>query len=433
MSGLRQELWLLGLLLLGALLLGRLSEHYLLCGLLMLAAYTGWHLVQATRLARLLSHRQQVGANQPLGLWRDIYTAVDRLQTRSRKRKQGLARFANRFREAAGALPDAVIILNKRFLIQWANPAAARLLGVAWPEMEQSPLLKAVGHPILEEYLKGSAFEQPLEFSPPANRGVILSLRVTPFGRKQQLLVVARNITQLYQVNQVRRDFVSNVSHELRTPLTVLRGFLETMSTTNDLPFGQARALELMHRQTARMQAIVSDLLALSRLEMETDTSSWEPLPVARILTAIVEEAHALSGESQHRISLEANPALQLTGDRSELRSAFSNLIFNAVLHTPPRSQINIRWYADQGRLRLSVSDTGEGIPARHLPRLTERFYRVDKARSRQSGGTGLGLAIVKHVVHKHGGELEISSVEGKGSTFACSFPQSPLAIRPGS
>jgi len=404
----------------------------LLSGLLLLTAYTGWHLLQATRLARLLRKRRRIGAGRPLGLWRDSYTAIAQLQTLSRKRKRGLTRFASRFRQAAGALPDAVIILNRRFLIQWANPAAARLLGIAWPEMEQALLPKGVGHPILEEYLEKAHFEQPLEFSPPANRGVILSLRVTPFGRKEQLLVVARNITQVYQVNQVRRDFVSNVSHELRTPLTVLRGFLETMSTALNLPPGQARALELMRRQTARMQAIVSDLLALSRLEMETETSGWEPLPVARILTSILEEAQALSGDSLHQISLQADSALRLTGDRSELRSALSNLIFNAVLHTPPRSRISIRWYADQDTLRLSVADTGEGIPARHLPRLTERFYRVDKARSRQSGGTGLGLAIVKHVVQRHGGELEISSEEGKGSTFECKFPQTSAPARPG-
>ena len=403
--------------------MGRLTGHYLLAAVPLLAGYTGWHLLQAVRLVRLLTGRRHLGTARPFGVWGDIHAAIAQLQARSRKRKQGLTRFASRFREAAGALPDAVVILNKHHLIQWANPAAARLLGIAWPESEQQLFPKAVGHPILDEYLQGAEFEQPLQFSPPANRGLVLSLRVTPFGRKQQLLVVARNITQLYQVNQVRRDFVSNVSHELRTPLTVLRGFLETMSTADNLPPGQGRALELMHRQTARMQAIVSDLLALSRLEMETDTSSWEPVAVARLLASVVEEAHALSGEAQHRISLQADPALHLTGDRSELRSAFSNLIFNAVLHTPPRSVIDVRWYAGDAKLRLTVADTGEGIPARHLPRLTERFYRVDKARSRQSGGTGLGLAIVKHVVQRHGGQLQIYSEDGKGSTFECEFP----------
>ena len=166
---------------------------------------------------------------------------------------------------------------------------------------------------------------------------------------------------------------------------------------------------------------------------METDTSSWEPVRVARLLSSIVEEAQALSGDSRHRIRLQADPGLSLNGDRSELRSAFSNLIFNAVLHTPPRSEIDIHWHATNDMLQLSVSDTGEGIPARHLPRLTERFYRVDKARSRQSGGTGLGLAIVKHVVQRHGGTLQISSVEGKGSIFKCEFPQDPVVRTPSS
>ena len=421
--GLKQELWALVGLSVTALVMGRLTHRYLLTALPLLTVYSGWHLVQAARLVKRLIGHRYLGAIHPLGVWGDIYKAIGELQDRSRKRKQGLTRFANRFREAAGALPDAVIIVNKHLSIQWANPAAARLLGISWPQMEQHLLPKAIGHPALEEYLRSDDFDKPLEFSPPANRALVLSLRVTPYGRKQQLLVLARNITQLYQINQVRRDFVSNVSHELRTPLTVLRGFLETMSSADDLPPGQARALELMQRQTGRMQAIVSDLLALSRLEMETDTSGWEPVPVARLLSSVVEEAQALSGDSHHRIHLQANPALPLNGDRSELRSAFSNLIFNAVLHTPPRSEIYIRWYTDGGKLRLSVADTGEGIPARHLSRLTERFYRVDRARSRQSGGTGLGLAIVKHVVQRHGGELRISSVEGKGSVFECEFP----------
>ena len=230
----------------------------------------------------------------------------------------------------------------------------------------------------------------------------------------------------------MRRDFVSNVSHELRTPLTVLNGFLETMlmsDHTHDP--GQHRVLELMHGQTARMQAIVSDLLTLSRLEFSMDTEHWQPVPVARLLAGIVDEARALSGNDHHQISLRADADLCPQGDRSELRTAFSNLIFNAVQHTPPHAHIDIRWQREQDRAVFTVADTGEGIAPRHLARLSERFYRVDPARSRKSGGTGLGLAIVKHVVNRHGGELKVASIPGKGSSFSCEFPIAPAEAKP--
>ena len=234
---------------------------------------------------------------------------------------------------------------------------------------------------------------------------------------------MARDITRLYNLNQTRRDFVSNVSHELRTPLTVINGFLETLVHSDKKLTEHSRALQLMHQQTERMEVIIADLLTLSRLEMEQEEQPKETAAIPLMLNSIMGEARALSGERRHVLHLECQNSLWMQGSESELRSAFSNLIFNAVRHTPPRSEITVRWEKSADDLCFSVQDSGEGIAAIHIPRLTERFYRVDKGRSRKSGGTGLGLAIVKHVLSRHGGELRIESQVGKGSTFSCYFP----------
>ncbi len=423
----RQEFGILGALVLTALALGWFSGGYFPSALAALGLYTGWHLVQLLRLTRRVAARGPLRPPYPPGLWRPLYVGIERLRLRGRKHKRRLVRFSDRFREAAAAMPDATIIVNRDFRIDWVNRAALELFGLRRRRIRGKPLPEAVPHPILRTYLENGDFDRPIEFNPPANKGLMLSLRLVPFGRKHQLLLVARDITKVYHIDQVRRDFVSNVSHELRTPLTVLNGFLETMlmGETTHNP-GQHRALELMHGQTARMQAIVSDLLTLSRLEFTIDTVDWQPVPVARLLAGIVDEARALSGNDHHQISLRADPELYLQGDRGEVRTAFSNLIFNAVRHTPPRAHIDIRWQRERERAVFTVADTGEGVATRHLARLSERFYRVDPGRSRKSGGTGLGLAIVKHVVHRHGGALKIASIVGKGSSFSCEFPLAP-------
>lgn len=396
-----------------------------------LAFYTGRQLHHLTRLASALRTRRRIEPPYPNGLWRQIYQQIRHLQTGSQRRKRRLARFITRFRKAATALPDAVVILGSHGEVDWANPAAGDLLGVPWPQGNGRLLTALVDHPVLTEYVQVRDYRRPLELHSPVNKTVVLSIHVTPFGKKRQRLVVARDITRVYHLDQVRTDFVSNVSHELRTPLTVISGFLESLADSGEECAQWSRSVELMQQQAARMQRIIEDLLILSRLEMEEEEVTLEttPVPVPRLLASIVEEARSLSGDAGHVISLEADPALWLQANTHELRSAFSNLIFNAVRHTPGHTEIHVLWEANEQGAYLSVRDSGEGIPALHIPRLTERFYRIDKGRSRESGGTGLGLAIVKHALNRYGGELQIASEVGRGSTFTCRFPNDVLAM----
>ena len=398
------------------------TEHPWAVLSLSLAAYGMRHLVNLVRLSQHLSGKEGMGPPYPHGTWGEVFEQARRLRAGSRKRKRRLSRFLTRFREAVTAMPDAVLILGRGNEVEWANPATETLLGVSWPQVSGQPLTSAVDSPILGEYLSDGDYRRALEFASPANQTIVLSLHVTAFGKKHQRLVVARDITRIYHLDQARRDFVSNVSHELRTPLTVITGFLEgLLDEPQDCP-QWARSMVLMQQQAGRMQNIIDDLLTLSRLEMQPEDIEGSPVPVPDMLPAIVEEARRLSGEAKHDLHLEADPSVWLRGNLQELRSAFSNLIFNAVRHTPRRTQIRITWGADEHGAYYSVADSGEGIAPRHIPRLTERFYRVDSGRSRASGGTGLGLAIVKHTLNRYGGELEIESEMGRGSTFTCRF-----------
>lgn len=396
-----------------------------------LSLYTVRNLLQLILLSRQLEQKLPVGPPHPHGLWRPVFERVRQLQVRSRKRKRRLSRFVTRFQEAAQALPDAALILGRRGDIQWANPAASSLLGIHWPQMAGQPLNVILGHPVVTEYLTNSDHGRSLELASPVNQTVILSLSVTPFGRKHQRLVVARDITRAYHLDQAQRDFVANVSHELRTPLTVIKGFLENLLDMREDCPQWVRSLELMQSQAFRMQNIIEDLLFLSRLEMQGGEAETSPVPVADLLASVAEEARRISGDAKHDIQLRAQSDLWLRGNAKELHSSFSNLVLNAVRHTPGRSLIQLTWCSDAAGARFSVSDTGEGIPARHIPRLSERFYRVDTGRSRETGGTGLGLAIAKHVLERHGGDFQIESEVGRGSTFACLFPPERV-IRPG-
>lgn len=415
--------------LVGALLLGTTLGHlsgYLGTGLLLaLFAYAAKHGYYLFRLARIIQSEEQISPPYPPDIWGLIYKELARHRTRSRKRKRTLNRFASRFRKVASSIPDGLVMLNKAGRVEWANPAANQLLKVSWPRDEGKPLTHLLHLEGLDDYLEAPDYLKPLEFPSPANEAIVISLRITPFGsKKAQRLVVARNITEIYNLNQTRRDFVSNVSHELRTPLTVITGYLENLSETEMMPF-QQRPFELMLQQAERMNTIINDLLTLSRLEMGKTTIAEAPVRVADLLTRIVDQAKALADQKGHsNITLEADDNLCLLGEENQLQSAFSNLVFNAVIHTPPDTPIEISWKRSGNEAHLLVKDSGPGIEQRHIPRLTERFYRVDKARSRQSGGTGLGLAIVKHIITRHDGELRISSQQGVGSQFLCAFPE---------
>jgi two-component system phosphate regulon sensor histidine kinase PhoR len=331
---------------------------------------------------------------------------------------------ASRFQQAARALPDAMVILGKGQIIEWINPMAVRLFGFNKETDIGRPITNLIRHPGFRAFLSQPGTGDEYEMQSPALSSRQLALRKVPYGANQELLI-ARDITRLHKLEIMRSQFVANVSHELRSPITVLSGYLETLkSSENNSPEVLRQAIGNMYTQAKRMERLVADLLELSRLETEPKLPGNTSIDVAAMLAGLVESAQILSGESRHSIKLEADPGLKLKGSQSELHSLFANLINNAVLYTPAGGSINVVWMPEGGEAVFAVTDTGPGIAPQHIPRITERFYRVDVDRSRETGGTGLGLAIVKHVVDRYDGKLEIVSELGKGSTFRCRFPE---------
>lgn len=387
-----------------------------------LSGYLGWHLLSLYRLDQWLTARRTVRPSKVYGVWAQVYDSLYHLRSRNRQGKRRLAQFLSRFREAAEALPDGAVALGPERRILWYNSAAARMLGLRRRDLNR-PISNLVRHPEFTAFLRAARFDGAVEVPSPINESVQLSIRLVNYDEGQDLLLSA-DITRLRNLERTRRDFISNMSHELRTPLTVLTGYAESMLDSGEfLDSPWKRPLEHINQQAARMFSVVEDLLTLSRLESGGRRQPDEPVPVHGILAAIREDALSLSGSRGHEITLSTDAPEWLLGQERELRSAFSNLVFNAVRYTPDAGRIAIRWYRDQDRsLCLSVTDDGEGIPAQHLSRLTERFYRVDVARSREAGGTGLGLAIVKHVLLRHDARLEIQSQIGRGSVFTCRF-----------
>ncbi len=390
---------------------------------LVLIPYLLRHLFHLWRLSRLIRRQHRLVPPFPAGLWGEVYRSIAQYQQGNRKRRKRQIRFTRRFREAANAVPDALLILGKQQRIEWANPAAAVLMNVHWPQDDGRPLTDLLRQPEVAAFIETGDYMRPLDLAPEHNQAIMLSLRITPFGeRKRQRLVVGRDITNIYHLNMIRRDFVANASHELRTPLTVISGFLETLADAPATPDTHRRPMSLMRRQSERMRSIIDDLLTLSRLEMDDRSEEQLAVDVPEELDSLLHEAVVLSG-GEHRFETDIDADLLLLGNQLELRSAFSNLVYNAVRHTRADSRIRIGWRRDAEGLNFWVEDDGEGIAAEHLPRLTERFYRVDGARSRASGGTGLGLAIVKHVLNRHDARLLIASELGRGSRFVCQFP----------
>lgn len=404
-------------------LAGTLTGQLLPCLLLGLLIYLAWYLHQLARLPHLLRQDGQAGP-RATGLWQGIVHEVRDLQRRKDARSDDLSRQLDRFRDTANTLPHAVVILDPSGRIDWSNPAAGSLLDINWPDSQGQLLTALAPDPVLREYLANGDFSRPLVIGSQTDRTKILSVFVTPLKHEaSRLMVVAQDITRQYYLDATRRDFVANVSHELRTPLTVISGLAEQLNMDMPDPATLSQSTGLILQQARRMSELVSDLLTLSRLEMRQEAAPDEYVPVAELLTTIIEEARTVSGAAQHVFQLDIRSPEGLRGSEKELCTAFSNLVINAVKHTPDQAEIRVKWLVDHAGAHLSVTDTGEGIAARHIPRLTERLYRVDASHSRDTGGTGLGLAIVKHVLEHHEAELEIISTVGGGSTFTCHFP----------
>mgnify|MGYP000132657366 CR=1 FL=1 len=356
------------------------------------------------------------------GAWGEILDALARMQKRTQAREASLRNVISRFQQSSAALPDAVIIIDRNNNLEWWNLAAERLLGLRHTSDRGKPLLNLVRDPVFVDYYRKGQYQEPLELASPLGGDVRLQYQISLFGEGDRLLV-ARDITRLTQLEQTRQNFVANASHELRTPLTVIRGYLETF-LDQDLPKPLMRGMSQMQQQARRMENLVQDLLLLSRIEATArQAATLKPVLIQSMISHIHEDAVTLSAERNHQFELQIDPQHDLLGLPAELQSALSNLVFNAVRYTPDEGQILIRWWADSKGGHFSVTDSGIGIEARHIPHLTERFYRVDDSRSSASGGTGLGLAIVKHVLMRLGAKLEITSRPGKGSCFSCHFP----------
>ena len=385
---------------------------------------------QEFRLSRWLENPDEVDPPDATGTWGDIFYRLQKLQRRQRASRSELTTALEQFEHAAQAVPDGMIILNGNEQIEWCNPASRTYLGLDSDRDRGQFVRYLLRQAHFLEFLDAADYSRRLVCKSPINREVSLSLQLVPFGEGKKLLV-ARDITELERVDAMRRDFIANVSHELRTPLTVVGGFVETLADAPDLPASESRRyFDLMHDHTRRMQRLLDDLLTLSRLESADHSLKDEPVNVQELALALKAEAESLS-RGRHRVSLQLDSGAWLKGNLQEIRSALGNLVSNAVRYTPEGGEIILAWRECDGEAVFSVTDSGEGIAAEHIPRLTERFYRIDRSRSRETGGTGLGLAIVKHVLTRHGARLEIQSIPGKGSTFSAIFPAQRLQHAP--
>ena len=388
-----------------------------------LAAALLRHLLNLRALVAWL--RDPLAAPVPIGsgVWEQVFSQLYRLMRTTTQHQHRLTAQLARFRSAAQAMPDGVLVLDAEDHIGWANATAERYFGIDARRDAGQPILNLVRSPDFVSYLKRGAYDQPFTLRLAHAEELVLSLRIVPYGQDEKLLL-SRDITQWERLETMRRDFVANVSHELKTPLTVVSGFLETIADGNvrlDESRGR-QVLGLMRAQTDRMLHLIDDLLTLSALESSAYPGRETTIDVHQFLRALAEEARALSA-GRHAIQLKLGPPATLRGDEHELRSAITNLVSNAIRYTPKDGRIAIEWSARDGEGWIAIEDTGIGIETRHIPRLTERFYRVDTSRSRDTGGTGLGLAIVKHVLTRHQARLEVTSELGRGSRFAAAFP----------
>ncbi|SFE09495.1 phosphate regulon sensor histidine kinase PhoR [Nitrosomonas sp. Nm166] len=386
------------------------------------------HIRHLVALERWLQRSDHSVASIPpgTGAWNDVFAHLARYVRQYSHSQELLSLALERMRSVTSAMPDGIVLLDEADRIEWCNLVAEQHLGINLSLDAGQQITYLVRQIPFVEYLTARKYSDHLTLKQPRQQGLIISLQLVPYGYNQKLLI-SRDITRFEKIETMRRDFIANVSHELRTPLTVIGGFLETLSADENVNTGfNKRVLALMTEQTTRMQRLIEDLLILSRLENEQNKINEKIVDVVSLLHVILQDAESLSA-GRHRIKLNIATQDQLLGSEEELRSAFGNLISNAIRYTPDKGEINISWEKYDGQGLFFVQDSGIGIEPEHIPRLTERFYRVDNSRSRETGGTGLGLAIVKHVLSRHEARLEIISQVGKGSRFNIWFPAKRL------
>ncbi|WP_432697078.1 phosphate regulon sensor histidine kinase PhoR [Marinobacterium sp. YM272] len=393
---------------------------------LSMLAWSIYHARQFNKVMSWLSREADDMPPEGTGLWGDLLDQLARRRKRAVAREDKLKAVISRFQQSTASLFDAIVIIDRDNNLEWWNKAAETLLGFQDSDRGKS-IFNLARDPRFIRYYQKEQYQEPLQLVSPINSHTFLQHQISRFGDGDRVLV-SRDVTRLVKLEQTRQDFVANASHELRTPLTVIHGYVETF-LEQDLPRPLHRGLSQMQHQTTRMERLVADLLLLSRLEATEHITDLHPVGIQRLIEQIHRDAEELSGDRAHHFQVEIEPGYQLLGQELELHSALSNLVFNAVRYTPGPGEISIRWWVDDKGGHFSVKDSGIGIDPIHIPRLTERFYRVDESRSSASGGTGLGLAIVKHVLMRHGAHLTIKSKTGEGSTFTCHFP--PDMVRP--
>jgi two-component system phosphate regulon sensor histidine kinase PhoR len=408
----------------GGLIFGRLD-------LWLVIVLAGYLLVQLSNLYRLhhwLRHRKEEDPPDLGGVWGDVVALVGRIYKRKNFHKRRIAQLFREFRRLTAAMPEGVILLSQDFEIVWFNRTAAHLLGLKRKADFGMRIENLIRQPEFARYLRSGPQATPVVISYGPAEERFLALQMIAAG--DQILMLARDITREARLEAMRKDFVANASHELRSPLTVINGYLDQLADDPTLEPVWRAPIEEMRRQVERMRLIVEDLLELSKLEASGKEAPFEPVDIGGMLALIRKDV--LSRDVRPReVSLDLGSGARLLGSEAELHSIAANLVTNAVKYTPEDGSIAIRWWVDGQGGHLSVKDTGIGIPEEHLPRLTERFYRVDRGRSRKSGGSGLGLSIVKHALQRHGARLSIDSVEGRGSTFTCHFPSKRVQAAP--
>ena len=405
-------------------LVGYGLDHFWLGVSVVLALYLGIHLRYLILLRAWAEHPKRVELPEPGGVWGDIYEHLLDLQRSNRKRKKKLAAILAEFQASTEALPDGAVVLGPAGDIVWFNGSAQALLGLRLPQDIGLRVATLVRHPEFTEFFAADDPKGEVEIPSPINRTVTLSLRVIPYGNGQRLMII-RDVSDLHRLAAARRDFVANASHELRTPLTVLRGYLEMMEPESKGegalsawhgPLGEMRA------QATRMESLIADMLKLARLESGAIQTRQDVLDVPQLIEHALDEARTLS-RHKHRIEAQIDEGLLLFGREAEMQSVIGNLLQNAVHYTTAGGAISVRWWSDDDGAHFAVRDTGIGIAEKDIPRITERFYRVDVGRSRASGGTGLGLSIVRHALDHHEARLQVLSTVGAGSEFLCHFP----------
>jgi two-component system phosphate regulon sensor histidine kinase PhoR len=411
-------------------LIGALFDLTFLFLFIASSAFFLWYLSQISKLQHWMNNPKKE-IPEATGIWGEIFNHIYQLQKRNKKQKKKLAAALTRFQQVAAALPDGAVILQGDNIIEWSNESAKRVLGIRSPHDHGQVITNLVRIPAFAAYLVRENFYEPLEIYSPIDHDTSLNIRVVPYGKEQRLLL-ARDMTKVHRLEQARKDFVANASHELRTPLTVMNGYLEMMESDQQEALQPYRnAVIAMHQQSLRMQNIVEDLLLLSKLENNVSLEDTDLIDINGLINEVASVTETLSGEKQQQVIIKSDCVSSLKGIYKEIFSAVSNLAYNAVHYTPVGGTITLHCREHEDGLKISVIDTGIGIAPQHIPRLTERFYRIDTARSRDTGGTGLGLAIVKHVLMRHQGRLSIESEVGKGSTFSCHFPISQLQTKP--